>query len=90
MGWSDPKDLAAALCFALGMPFVDFDETAVQPTAAHTVPEELARRHAAIGVEIKGDTITVVFADPADHLAFERGVHRGQDGDRSQRHPRRR
>ncbi len=69
-GLVGPKDLAAALCFALGMPFFDFDETAVQPAASRAVPEALARRHAAIGVEIEGESITVVFADPADHLAL--------------------
>ena len=50
-GLVGPKDLAAALCFALGMRFVDFDDIAVQPNAAHTVPEALARQHSAIGVE---------------------------------------
>ena len=45
-GLVGPKDLAAALCVALGMQFVDFDDTAVQPQAAHTVPEALARQYA--------------------------------------------
>jgi twitching motility protein PilT len=69
-GLVGPKDLAAALCVALGMQFVDFDETAVQPTAAHTVPEPLARKYAAIGIEIANDSILVAFADPADHEAL--------------------
>ncbi|MGZ6969732.1 MAG: PilT/PilU family type 4a pilus ATPase [Acidimicrobiia bacterium] len=69
-GLVGPKDLAAALCVALGMQFVDFDETAVQPKAAHTVPEALARRFTAIGVEIQHDSILVAFADPADHAAL--------------------
>src|SRR3954453_8190591 len=69
-GLVGPKDLAAALCFALGMPFIDFDEIAVQPSAAHSVPETMARRHAAMGVEITGESITVAFADPADHVAL--------------------
>ena len=71
-GLVGPKDLAAALCVALGMDFVDFDEFAVQPTtaAAHAVPEALARKFAAIGVEIRGESIVVAFADPADHAAL--------------------
>jgi twitching motility protein PilT len=69
-GLVGPKDLAAALCVALGMQFVDFDDTAVQPNAAHTVPEVLARKYAAIGVEILNDSILVAFADPADHAAL--------------------
>lgn len=69
-GLVGPKDLAAAQCVALGMQFVDFDETAVQPKAAHTVPEELARKHSAIGVEIGHESILIAFADPADHAAL--------------------
>ncbi len=69
-GLVGPKDLAAALCVALGMQFVDFDETVIQPTAGHVIPEALARRHTAIGVEILDDSILVAFADPADHAAL--------------------
>jgi twitching motility protein PilT len=69
-GLVGPKDLAAALCVALGMQFVDFDETVIAPAAALAVPEVLARKHAAIGVEILNDSILVVFADPADHAAL--------------------
>ena len=69
-GLVGPKDLAAALCVALAMQFVDFDEVAVQPSAAHTVPEPLARKYAAIGVELRNESILVVFADPGDHAAL--------------------
>ncbi|HEY3722792.1 MAG TPA: PilT/PilU family type 4a pilus ATPase [Acidimicrobiia bacterium] len=69
-GLVGPKDLAAALCFALGMDFVDFDEIAVQPAAAHAVPEALARKFSAIGVETYDDVVVIAFADPADHTAL--------------------
>jgi twitching motility protein PilT len=69
-GLVGPKDLAAALSVALGMPFVDFDETAIQPTAAQIVPEKLAREYTAIGVESTPDTVVVAFADPGDHAAL--------------------
>jgi twitching motility protein PilT len=69
-GLVGPKDLAAALCVALGMEFIDFDEITVQPGAARIVPEDLARKHVAIAVETRGDSIVVAFADPADHTAL--------------------
>jgi twitching motility protein PilT len=69
-GLVGPKDLAAALCVALGMSFVDLDDVVVQPAAAHAVPEAVARQHTAIGVEVRGDSVVVAFADPADHVAL--------------------
>ena len=84
-----PKDLAAALCVALGLAFVDFEDSAVQPAAAHAVPESLARKFAAIGVEARDDSIVVAFADPADPAALGRSQCRGARADRIDAHTRR-
>ena len=53
------------------MPFVDLDDTSVQPQATRLVPENLARKFAAIGVEIDRDSVVVAFADPADRGALD-------------------
>ena len=70
-GLADTKDLAAALCAAINVPFVDLADTSVQPQAARLVPENLARKFAAIGVEIDRDSVVVAFADPADRGALD-------------------
>ncbi len=70
-GLAGTKDLAAALCAALNVGFVDFDETVVQPQAARLVPEPLARQFAAMGIEIDRDTVVVAFADPGDRSALD-------------------
>ena len=69
-GLVGPKDLAAGIAQSLGMPFVDLGEVALQPAAVHAFPEELARKHTALGIEQQGDMILVAFADPADHVAI--------------------
>jgi twitching motility protein PilT len=70
-GLAGAKDLAAALCAALNLRYVDFDDTTVQPQAARLVPESLARTYTAIGVEIEHDTVVVAFADPGDRGALD-------------------
>ena len=69
-GLVGPKDLAAATAAALGLRFVDFDDTPINPAVAHLVEEGLARQHAALAVERDGSTLIVAFADPADHAAI--------------------
>jgi twitching motility protein PilT len=70
-GLAGAKDLAAAHCGALGVRYVDFDDIAVQPQAAHVVPEPIARKCKAMGIEIAGESVVVAFADPADHEAVD-------------------
>jgi twitching motility protein PilT len=70
-GLAGAKDLAAAHCGALGVRFVDFDDIAVQPQAAHIVPEPIARKCTAMGIEMHRDAVVVVFADPANHEAVD-------------------
>jgi twitching motility protein PilT len=70
-GLAGTKDLAAAFCAAAGVRFVDFDDTPVQSQAARLVPEHLARKFGAIGVEIDRDRVVIAFADPADHAALD-------------------
>jgi twitching motility protein PilT len=68
-GLAGSKDLTAAHCSALGVRFVDFDDIAVQAQAAHVIPEALARRFTAIGIEMDRDVLLVAFADPSDQDA---------------------
>ena len=85
-GLVGPKDLAAALCVALGMRFVDFDEIA-GPAAgrAHWCPRRSPASSPRSASRSTHDSVLVAFADPADHAALdevstaihaETGLHR--------------
>ena len=42
-----------------------------QPAALQLIPEAMARKYRAIPLEIQGDTLCVIMADPTDILALE-------------------
>jgi len=70
-GLVSEKDLTASIAETVGVRFVDFTETPLHPDAALTVPEEIARRHEAIGVDFDGTRLVVAFPDPGDDAAVQ-------------------
>ncbi|MCA1682884.1 MAG: hypothetical protein LC685_02650, partial [Actinobacteria bacterium] len=65
------KDLVAAVATQVGIPFVDFDHLAVNPTLDRIVPAELARRHLAVAVDLDGADLLVAMVDPSDRAAVD-------------------
>ncbi len=65
------KDLVAAVAAQAGIRFVDFDQTAVNPTLDRLVPTDLARRYSAVAVDVEGSDLLVAMADPTDRTALE-------------------
>ena len=65
------KDLATILSQHLDLPIVDLKRQVVQPEALKLVPEEYARHRVLIPIEIEGDSLVVVMADPANIQALE-------------------
>ncbi|MGI8685912.1 MAG: PilT/PilU family type 4a pilus ATPase [Acidimicrobiales bacterium] len=63
------KDLVAAVASQVGIAFIDFDHTAVNPALDRLVPVELARRHLAIAVDFEGSELVVAMVDPSDQDA---------------------
>src|SRR5438128_2528921 len=63
-------DMAAAWAASNGVPFIDFANDVIHPDAAATVPEALARKHRAVGVQIAGRAVTVTFAVPTEAEAI--------------------
>src|SRR5260221_1493781 len=53
------KDLVAAVAAQVGLPFVDFAHTAVNPTLDRPVSPELARQHLAVAVDLDGSDLIV-------------------------------
>ena len=65
------KDLVAAVAAQVGLPFVDFAQTVVNPTLDRLIPAELARKHMAVAVDLDGSDLVVAMLDPSDHEAVD-------------------
>jgi twitching motility protein PilT len=63
------KDMVAAVAAQVGLRFVDFDHTAVNPTLDSLVPADLARGHLAVAVDLEGSDLLVAMVDPSDRQA---------------------
>ncbi|HVF75053.1 MAG TPA: PilT/PilU family type 4a pilus ATPase [Acidimicrobiales bacterium] len=64
------KDMVAAVAAQVGIRFVDFDHTAVNPTLDSLIPAELARAHVAVAVDLEGSDLLVAMVDPSDRDAI--------------------
>ncbi|MCC6466100.1 MAG: Flp pilus assembly complex ATPase component TadA [Planctomycetes bacterium] len=80
LGLIHETDLAEALAESLGLELIDLNKIgAVDPDAAHTVPELIARRHRLIGIRFvqpplnspESTKIVVAMADPSDYMALD-------------------
>jgi len=65
------EDVALALSLQLNLPIIDLTRQHVQPEALALVPEEYARQHDLIPVDLTGDSLVVVMADPLNMHALE-------------------
>ncbi len=65
-GLLSAEDIAMALSLQLNLPIIDLKRHAVQPAALSLVPEEYARQHNLIPIDIVNDALVVVMADPTN------------------------
>ena len=65
------EDLAAVLSVQLNVPLIDLKRHMVQPNALRLIPEDIARKHTLIPLDVVGDALVVVMADPEDLRAIE-------------------
>jgi len=65
-GMVSPEDAAMALSLEINLPIIDLKRHAVQPEALSLVPDEYARQHELIPIDIVGDALVVVMADPTN------------------------
>jgi type II secretory ATPase GspE/PulE/Tfp pilus assembly ATPase PilB-like protein len=70
-GWVSPESLAMALSLYLNLPLIDLKRHSVQPGVLRHVPEEIARKHHLIGLDILDGALVVVMADPTDFQVIE-------------------
>jgi len=65
------EDLAAALSIQLNVPLIDLKRHVVQADALRLIPENMARKHTLIPLDVIGDSLLVVMADPEDIRTIE-------------------
>jgi type IV pilus assembly protein PilB len=64
-------DLVRALAEQAGLEFVDLSDKQVDPTAASTITDALARRYQALPIAWEGGSLVVAMADPSNVLAVD-------------------
>jgi type II secretory ATPase GspE/PulE/Tfp pilus assembly ATPase PilB-like protein len=61
-----PEDLAGILSLQYNLPYIDLQRHKIQPKALKLIPESIARKHTLIPLDILGNALLVVMADPED------------------------
>jgi len=70
-GWVAPHDLATALSIQLGVPLIDLKKHKVRPEALKLVPEQLARKHNVLPLDIIGGSLTLIMENVMDVQAID-------------------
>jgi general secretion pathway protein E len=65
------EKLAVMLSINLNLPLIDLKRHTVQPNTLRLIPEEMARKHNLIPLDIINDALVVVMADPEDIRTIE-------------------
>jgi type II secretory ATPase GspE/PulE/Tfp pilus assembly ATPase PilB-like protein len=65
------EQLAIVLSIKLNLPYIDLKRHTIQPQALGLIPEEMARKHTLIPLDILNDSLMVVMADPEDIRTIE-------------------
>ncbi|MCJ7621345.1 MAG: Flp pilus assembly complex ATPase component TadA, partial [Anaerolineae bacterium] len=70
-GMVSPENLAMTLSLHLNVPFIDLKRHTVQADALRLIPEEVARKHKLIPLDIIDGALSVVMDDPANFQVVE-------------------
>lgn len=71
LGFVSEVDFAKVLAEKLKVPYIELEETNIDIQAVKKIPEELAKKHAIIAINISGYRITVATGDPINFFIFE-------------------
>ncbi len=66
-----PEEIAVIISIQLNLPLIDLKRHTVQPGALRLIPEELARKHMLIPLDIINNALIVVMSDPEDIRTIE-------------------
>jgi type II secretory ATPase GspE/PulE/Tfp pilus assembly ATPase PilB-like protein len=67
-GYIRVEELATFLSIMWNVPLIDLKTHVIQPEALALIPEDMARKHIIIPLNIVGDSLVVVMADPDDYI----------------------
>ncbi len=70
-GLVSQQDIAMVLSLQLNIPLIELQRERVNPEALCHVPEDYARSHTLMPLDVTGDSIVVVMADPGDIQVIE-------------------
>lgn len=70
-GLVSAEDMASTLSLQLDLPIIDLRHQVLQPEALKLVSEEYARQRLLIPIDIEGDSLVVVMADPSNIQVLE-------------------
>jgi type IV pilus assembly protein PilB len=70
-GMVNQEQLAMVRSIQLNVPLIDLNRHRIQAVALKLVPEDLARRHTLIPVDVVADSLVVAMKDPSDIQAIE-------------------
>ncbi|MBW3562204.1 MAG: type IV-A pilus assembly ATPase PilB [Actinobacteria bacterium] len=65
------RDLVSALSSQIGMKFVDLSEVDIDPSAAATISDTIAKRYNALPIRFEDDKLVVAMSDPANVFAID-------------------
>jgi len=70
-GFLKGEALAQAISIQLNYPLIDLKRHMVHPDALRLIPEDIARKHTLIPLDVIGDSLVVVIASPGDIQTIE-------------------
>jgi type II secretory ATPase GspE/PulE/Tfp pilus assembly ATPase PilB-like protein len=70
-GWVKTEELAQVLSIQLNLPLIDLKRHMVHPDALRLIPEDIARKHTLVPLDVIGDRLVVVMAEPEDIQTIE-------------------
>ena len=71
MGMAKEQEIMEALEFQLGIPFVNLEQTLIDPNLQDIVPFQLAERYSIVPVKIEMGVLYIAMEDPFDFIAID-------------------
>lgn len=70
-GFTTAEDLVRITSVQLNMPLIDLTAHEIHPETLRLVPQELARKHEIMPLDVVGDALVIVMADPYNTLVID-------------------
>ena len=71
LGFAEERPVTEARAETLGLTFVDLSTQKIDPAAANSVPEQVAKRHKVIPIAKTGSKLIIAVVNPNDPLAMQ-------------------